>query len=436
MARGRFRVYLGAAPGVGKTHAMLDEGRRRAGRGTDVVIGLVRTQGRVGLDDLASKLETIPPHMTAGGPELDVAAVLDRHPAVVLVDDLAHHEGPQGPARWQQFEPLLEAGIEVITTVDISNLASLRDVITTITGLAPVETVPDDVVRGADQVELVDMSPEALRRRLAHGHIHPPERIDVAMANMFRPEVLSALRQLTLLWLAERIEAERQRDRAQTSVGEPPVTRERIVVALGGDGGDRLVRRAAQMAGRVGGQLVGVHVVSAHQPLGPDLERQRGLLVELGGTYREIVGDDIAEALTAFARVEQATQLVLGAPPGPGQGPGRSRSPSVVDGVLATGTAADVHLVATEWATLRSAAPTPRTRRPSRPFRQVIAAWVLILAFVIPHYIVSAVFYPNLEANHQMFVYLDVFRSISLFGLLIAALLVLFPSAAYYIWTR
>lgn len=347
MARGRFRVYLGAAPGVGKSHAMLEEGLRRSGRGADVVIGVLDRTGRQSVEALAEGLERATTVEGHDGEELDVAALLLRRPHVVLVDNLAHriddHTG-----RWDRVEELLAEGIDVISTVNISNLESMGDVVAAITGTASLETVPDAVVRGADQIELVDMSPEALRRRLAHGHVYPSDRIDTALANVFRPDVLGKLRQLTLLWLADRVEEQIQRQMLDDVPDESRV-RERVVVALGGQGGDRLVRRAARIAGRTGAHLVGVHVVSAGKTPGPDLERQRGLLVGLGGVYREVIGDDVADALATFARVEQATQLVIGAmrPQGGVAASGHVK-PSVASDLLERIGDVDVHVVGTD----------------------------------------------------------------------------------------
>ena len=262
-------MYLGAAPGVGKTHAMIEEGVRRAGRGADVVVGILADTGRRSITDLAAVLEHVPPTGGPdGSPELDVTALRLRRPQVVLVDDLAHRvDDTHG--RWDSVEELLVDGIDVITTVNISNLESMGDVVAAITGTMSSETVPDSVVRGADQIELVDMSPEALRRRLAHGHVYPPDRVDTALANLFRPDVLGKLRQLSLLWLADRVEDQLERQVLTDVPDDTRGVRERVVVALGGQGGDRLVRRAARLAGRTGAQLVGVHVVSHGKTPGP-----------------------------------------------------------------------------------------------------------------------------------------------------------------------
>ena len=190
--RGELRIYLGAAPGVGKTYAMLGEAHRRLERGTDLVAAVVETHGRSKTAELLEGIEIIPPRLVeyrgATFGELDVDAVLARRPQVVLVDELAHTNTPgsANPKRWQDIEQLLAAGITVITTVNVQHLESLNDVVTQITGIEQQEKVPDEVVRAADQIELVDITPEALRRRLSHGNVYAPDRIDAALSNYFR----------------------------------------------------------------------------------------------------------------------------------------------------------------------------------------------------------------------------------------------------------
>ena len=198
MARGHLRVYLGAAPGVGKTYAMLSEGHRRLERGTRVLVALVEDHGRPQTRAMMDGLEVVPrlvvDHRGARVEEMDLAAVLARHPEVALVDELAHTNAPGlGHAkRWQDIETLLDAGIDVITTVNVQHLESLNDTVAAITGTRQNETVPDRVVRAADQIELVDMSPEALRRRLAHGNVYAPGKVDAALSNYFRVGNLTA----------------------------------------------------------------------------------------------------------------------------------------------------------------------------------------------------------------------------------------------------
>ncbi|MER6329905.1 sensor histidine kinase [Streptomyces sp. NPDC001034] len=322
---GRLKVYLGAAPGVGKTYRMLDEGRRRASRGADVVVGFVECHGRPHTEAMIDGLEVVPrtscTYRGGGFEEMDLAAVLARHPQVAIVDEFAHSNVPgdgRNPKRWQDIEELLVAGIDVITAVNIQHLESLNDVVEKITRVPQHETVPDEVVRRAWQIELVDMPPEGLRRRMAHGNIYAPEKIDAALANYFRPGNLTALRQLALLWVADRVDEALQEYRSQHGIGGVWETRERVVVALtGGPEGDTLVRRAARIAARsAGGDLLAVHVARSDGLAGgvsaASLARQRRLAEDLGGSYHSVVGDDVATSLVEFARAENATQLVLG----------------------------------------------------------------------------------------------------------------------------
>ncbi len=322
--RGQLRIYLGSAAGVGKTFAMLGEGHRRQERGADVVVAFVETHGRPQTADLLGGLEVIPRARTAYRgtffEEMDLDAVLARHPEIALVDELAHTNvpGSRNAKRWQDVEELLDAGIDVISTVNIQHLESLNDVVEKITGVPQRETVPDAVVRAADQVELVDMTPEALRRRMAHGNIYPAEKIDAALTHYFRSGNLAALRELALLWLADKVDEGLQRYRAAHGIHGTWEARERVVVALtGGPEGDTLIRRAARIAARSsGGDLLALHVTSSDGLTGADpsaLAAQRRLAESLGGTYHQVVGDDVHEALLTFARAENATQLVLGA---------------------------------------------------------------------------------------------------------------------------
>jgi two-component system, OmpR family, sensor histidine kinase KdpD len=323
MGRGRLRVYLGAAPGVGKTFAMLGEGHRRAQRGTDVVIGYIETHGRQHTAEMAEGLETVPRrelrYRGATFEEMDADAILERCPQVALVDELAHTNvpGSRNEKRWQDVDELLAAGIDVITTVNIQHLESMNDVVTKITGVEQRETLPDEVVRGADQVELVDMAAEALRRRLAHGNVYAPEKVDAALGNYFRVGNLTALRELALLWVADKVDEALQSYRSLHDIDQTWEARERVVVALtGGPEGETLIRRAGRIAARAsGGDLLAVYVAKSDGLTGANpaaLANQRRLVESLGGTYHQVVGDDIPRALLSFARAENATQLVLG----------------------------------------------------------------------------------------------------------------------------
>jgi two-component system, OmpR family, sensor histidine kinase KdpD len=322
--RGQLRIYLGAAAGVGKTYALLSEAHRRGDRGADVVVALAETHGRPHTAAQLEGLEVIPKARIAyrGSvfEEMDTAAVLARHPQIAIVDELAHTNvpGSKHEKRWQDVREMLDAGIDVISAVNIQHLESLNDVVEQITGIPQRETVPDAVVRAADQVELIDMTAEALRRRMAHGNIYPPEKIDAALTNYFRAGNLTALRELALLWLADKVDEGLQQYRAQHDIKSTWEARERVVVALtGGPEGDTIIRRAARIAARTaGGDLLAVHVTRSDGLTGANpaaLTRQRHLVESLGGTYHQVIGDDISEALLTFARAENATQLVLGA---------------------------------------------------------------------------------------------------------------------------
>jgi two-component system sensor histidine kinase KdpD len=361
---------MGAAPGVGKTFDMLNEGRRRAARGTDVVIGVVETHGRPRTFDQIGDLEVVPrrkiEYRGTTLEEMDLDAVLARRPKVALVDELAHTNvpGSRNTKRWEDIEELLEAGIDVISTVNIQHLESINDVVEGITGIKQRETVPDAWVRGADQIELVDMTPEALRRRMAHGNIYPAERIDAALGNYFREGNLSALRELALLWVADRVDEALTEYRLRHGIERPWETRERVVVALtGAPGGDHLVRRAARIATRAKADLVGVHIRADDGRRGPSdalLEQHRALLVELGGRYIESAGADVSEALLDIARAERATQLVMGSSR-------RSRwaeftSGSVINRIIRNSDSIDVHVISTQATDEERGRPLPRPK--------------------------------------------------------------------------
>jgi two-component system sensor histidine kinase KdpD len=383
--RGQLRIYLGAAAGVGKTYAMLSEGHRRAERGADVVVAFAETHGRSQTAALIEGLEVVPRKQLAyrgsGWEEMDVEAVLARKPQIALVDELAHTNvpGSRHEKRWQDVDELLDAGIDVISAVNVQHLESVTDVVEQITGVPQRETVPDAVVRAADQVELVDMTAEALRRRMAHGNIYPPEKIDAALTNYFRAGNLSALRELALLWLADKVDEGLQRYRAEHDITSTWEARERVVVALtGGPEGDTLIRRAARIAARAsGGDLLAVHVTRSDGLTGANpanLARQRQLVESLSGTYHQVVGDEIAEALLTFAKAENATQLVLGASrrgwllallTGPGIGARTIRDSGAIDVHIVT----HPH-VGTRWGIL------PRYRGGITRGRQ-LAGWVL-----------------------------------------------------------
>ncbi|MFG2674760.1 ATP-binding protein [Streptomyces sp. DT20] len=385
MARGKLRIYLGAAPGVGKTYAMLSEAHRRVERGTDCVVGFVEHHDRPRTEVMLHGLEQTGrreiEHRTAVFTEMDVDAVLERAPAVALVDELAHTNvpGSRNAKRWQDVEELLQAGIDVVSTVNIQHLESLGDVVESITGVRQRETVPDEVVRRADQLELVDMSPQALRRRMAHGNIYKPDRIDASLSNYFRPGNLTALRELALLWVADRVDEYLQQYRGEHNIRTTWQARERIVVGLtGGPEGRTLIRRASRMAAKgSGSEILAVYIarsdgLTSASP--KELTVQRTLVEDLGGTFHHVIGDDIPSALLEFARGVNATQIVLGSSRrkawqyiyGPGVGATVARE---------SGTDLDVHIVTHDEVAKGRGLPIARGARLGRA--RIIWGWIV-----------------------------------------------------------
>jgi two-component system sensor histidine kinase KdpD len=361
---------------------MLGEARRRAERGSDVVVGLVETHGRAKTAELLTGLETVPrrqiTHRGHDFTEMDTDAILARAPEVAVVDELAHTNipGSRNTKRWQDIDELLAAGIDVLSTVNVQHLESLNDVVQRITGVPQQETVPDEVVRKAEQIELVDITPEALRRRLAHGNVYPAHRIDAALGNYFRVGNLNALRELALLWVADQVDVALQRYRAEQQITDTWETRERVVVAItAGPESETLIRRARRIANRAGAELMVVHVLRGDGLAGAPADavtRYRRLAEDVGATYHTVVGDDVPSALLAFARGVNATQLVIGTSR-------RPRLAKVLDEgigvtVVRLSGSIDVHMV-----THSEAAHGVRVRLVSSPLavRRRLAGWVL-----------------------------------------------------------
>ncbi|MEU3793075.1 ATP-binding protein [Streptomyces fructofermentans] len=399
MGRGKLRIYLGAAPGVGKTYAMLAEAHRRVERGTDCVVALVEHHDRPRTEVMLHGLEQVPRaelgHRGGLFTEMDVDAVLRRAPAVALVDELAHTNvpGSRNAKRWQDVEELLAAGVDVVSTVNIQHLESLGDVVESITGVRQRETVPDEVVRRADQVELVDMSPQALRRRMAHGNVYQPDKVDAALSNYFRPGNLTALRELALLWVADQVDAYLRQYRGEHGIRSTWQARERIVVGLtGGPEGRTLIRRAARLAEKgAGGEVLAVYIarsdgLTSASP--KELAVQRTLAEDLGGTFHHVVGEDIPSALLEFARGVNASQIVLGSSRrktwqyvfGPGVGATVARD---------SGPDLDVHIVTHDEAGKGRGLPVARGARLGRT--RILAGWLVgvagpaLLALLLTH---------------------------------------------------
>jgi two-component system sensor histidine kinase KdpD len=326
-AAGHFRIYLGAAAGVGKTYSMLNEGRRRRERGADVVVGFVETHGRQHTQDMIGDLEVVPrkavEYRGSLLEELDLDAILRRHPKIALIDELAHTNVPgsgKNEKRWQDVLDILAAGIDVISTVNIQHLESIADEVEHMTGARVRERVPDWVVRKADQIELVDSSPEQLRRRMVHGNIYPQQKVAQALANFFRVDNLTALRELALRFLADETDEDLLGHLRESYGQSRPTgiweTCERLMVAVtGAPGTDVLLRRAARMAARLKGPLDVVHVTATDATAagqGKEIVALRKLADDIGARWHDLKDDDPARAIAEFARRKQITQIVIG----------------------------------------------------------------------------------------------------------------------------
>jgi two-component system sensor histidine kinase KdpD len=343
-ARGRLKAYLGAMPGSGKTFAMLREGRDRRDGGEDVVIGFIETHGRARTAEAIGSLEVLPritvDYRGTQLSEMDVEAVLARRPQIVLIDELAHTNAPgvRHHKRWEDIEDIRDAGIDVITTMNIQHLESVKDVVQRITGITVHETVPDTVLDRADEVQFIDITPEALRKRMRHGNVYPAERVDMALRNFFRPGNLAALRELGLRLVAERVEEERG------GVQAPP---EDVLTAVsGGPSAEALIRRGVRQARRGRGFCTVVHVRTIEDAAadpGSDVGWHR-LADELQTSVLEPESHDIAATLVAIARERGCRHVVMGEPHP--RGFFAQMRPSVVDRVIEGLPDVDVHVIA------------------------------------------------------------------------------------------
>jgi two-component system sensor histidine kinase KdpD len=323
-ARGRLRIYLGMAPGVGKTFAMLNEARRRKERGTDVVVGFVETYGRPQTIAAVGDLEIVPRRKIPYGgvvvEEMDTDAVIARAPDVALVDELAHTNAPgsKHEKRWQEVRELLDAGITVLSTVNVQHLESLADIVESITGVAVRERIPDKIVDDADEIELVDLTPHALRQRIRHGNVYPPDRAQQALQHFFREGNLSALRELALRRVSTSVEQDLEEYMREHHVEEVWPAAEKVLVAIDADpGSQHLIRRGWREATRAKTQLV----VTFIEP--PDWSRespqaQRAVAdslrfaQDLGAEVVRVAAREVVPALAQVARDVNAATLIVG----------------------------------------------------------------------------------------------------------------------------
>lgn len=319
---GIFKVFLGYAPGVGKTYNMLSEGIRRHRRGEDVVIGLVETHGRIGVAELASQLETIPrrklEYKGTIFEEMDVDAIIARKPQVAIIDELAHTnvEGSKHKKRYEDILAILEAKIDVLTTVNIQHLESLNPVVHSITGIQVRETVPDWVLNRADEVVMADLTPEALQTRMRRGDIYPVERAEKALGNFFRRGNLIALRELALRQVARAVDRSLDSYLKAKKIDDNWGVQERIAVAISASpASQQLIARGARIAEGIDADFYVVYV-EAGADNSPECQRTLAQNIHfaenLGATVMRVQGKDVATAMAQFVKENRITQVVFG----------------------------------------------------------------------------------------------------------------------------
>ncbi|MCL4499829.1 MAG: universal stress protein [Chloroflexi bacterium] len=319
----RLKLYIGAAAGVGKTYAMLEEAQRLRKRGVDAVVGFVETHNRVETEEKLEGLDVIPrkkvEYRGVIFEEMDGEAVIERHPQVALVDELAHTNVPglKHAKRFQDVNDILDAGINVISTVNIQHLESLNDVIADLTGVRVRETIPDKVLERADEVVLVDISPEALRQRIQEGKVYAPQKVQQALNNFFRTENLAALREIVLRQVADEIDVKLEDVQRRDGV---PMVAERVMACVTSQPqSQRILRRAWRMSKRLHGELYVLYVqTNEDQKLTDEdkrnLDSLKRLTATLGGHWVSVVGDDVVRTIVAQAEEHHCSNVVIGEP--------------------------------------------------------------------------------------------------------------------------
>ena len=396
--RGRLKVFFGAAPGVGKTYAMLEAARARKAEGLDVVAGWVETHGRIETEALLEGLERVSPRLLSyRGTELaefDLDAALERKPGLILVDELAHTNAPgsRHAKRWQDVQELLASGISVYTTMNVQHIESLNGVVAQITGVSVAERVPDSVFEEADEVELVDLPADELIKRMKEGKVYFPQLAEQALGNFFRPGNLIALRELALRRTADRVDVQMQRYRRDHAVGETWPTAERVLVCLGSSPyGQHLVRSAKRLASRLKAEWIALYVeTSAHGRIAESdreqLERTLRLVEQLGGKTVTLSGENTAEEILAFARTRNVTKIILGKPPRADWL--RMFRPGFVDAVIRNSGGIDVYIIGgnaeERLARIRGSRRTARAWSPYLSGVGVVGVAGLVSAFLNP----------------------------------------------------
>jgi two-component system sensor histidine kinase KdpD len=323
--RGIFKLFLGYAPGVGKTFSMLSEAHRRKSRGEDVVIGVVETHGRKGIADLAQQLEAVPrkkiEYKGTIFEEMDVDAILARQPTVVLVDELAHTNipGSKHRKRYEDVQELLAAGIDIISTLNIQHIESIAPTVRAITGVTIRETVPDWVPLSASETVMVDLTPEALQNRMRRGDVYGQEKVEQSLKNFFRRGNLIALRELALRQVAEQVDRSLESYMDSKDIRQNWGVRERLAVCVSGNpSGQYLIARAARLARRMDAELYVLHVdreFGKQQEDAKTLEANLRFGENLGAQINRLKGRSVADAIAEFVRNKHITQVMFGRAP-------------------------------------------------------------------------------------------------------------------------
>ncbi len=391
--RGRLKVFFGASPGVGKTYAMLEAARKAQATGADVVIGWVETHGRAETAALAERIPRLPPreveYRGVSLREFDLDAALERRPALLLLDELAHTNvpGSRHAKRWQDAQELLDAGIDVFSTLNVQHVESLNDLVNQVTGVAVRETVPDHVLDEADEVEFVDLPPEELLERLAEGKVYVPEQAARAAREFFRRGNLIALRELALRRTADHVEADMEDYRRDHAIDRTWPVAERILVCVRPHPeSPRLVRAARRMAARLRAEWIVVNVESPSQPALSAEERQAlaatmKLAEELGADTKTLSGENVGATLVGYARDRNVSKIVVGKP-AHARWRDRVRG-SLLDDIVRQSGEIDVYFIAGDKAQPATVRPTPWPRRRSPPRSYAWAAVLVVLTSLV-----------------------------------------------------
>jgi two-component system sensor histidine kinase KdpD len=354
--KGILKLFLGYAPGVGKTYSMLSEAIRRKSRGEDVVIGIVETHGRKGIAELAAQLESVPrrkiDYKGTVFEEMDVDAIIARNPHVVLVDELAHTNipGSKNRKRYEDVLAIMDAKIDVLSTVNIQHIESIAPTVRAVTGVAVRETVPDWLLQMSDETVMVDLTPEALQNRMKRGDVYAKEKVEQSLKNFFRRGNLIALRELALRQVAEQVDRSLESYMDEKDIRESWAVRERIAVCISGNPkAQYLVARAARMARRMDAELYAVHVDAGHSPSEQD---EKALLANLqfaeslGAKTVRLKGDSVSDATAQFVRDKHVTQVIFGR--SAVEGWRKLRYMNAINRFLRDAPAVDVHIVTQE----------------------------------------------------------------------------------------